>query len=301
MEILAKHIFKETVFNEERNAYNCFEYINYYEENIHDYISFTDSDGKKVTIYDGSKIEDLCDSINLEVAKEVIKDIINDKKLDKLQKDLFNEGKEICMVNICLLAIFLIEKNKSKYCFLLKPQIKDTLSELKKVKKITFTNEDETKVESTSSLLIKTIIDSLKEIKEDNYAVLKYARIDELVNKSVIQAYFVNDMSEFLNKYFPVKRKKNALVSTKEQELIRYLMEKYKLSPVVVTDSRFRQLKMLYKDIKNYDNPKIAKLPEFGYVPFRFIPYSLWSKGKIDIKDLNSFDMKIGDIFNFEF
>ncbi len=65
------------------------------------------------------------------------------------------------MFNLFILAIFLVMRGKSRYVFLLKPRIQETLSALNNVTKITFTNADGTTTESTSSTLIKAIMETL--------------------------------------------------------------------------------------------------------------------------------------------
>jgi hypothetical protein len=102
----------------------------------------------------------------------------------------------------------------------------------------------------------------------------------------------------FLHKYFPVKRKKDALISTKEVELILYLMKIFGLSTVELTNKRYWQLMKIYKDIKsttdfgemNIDGKKIV-------TPLYFIPYSIWKNGKIEwTEDIPSFNAKKGTI-----
>ena len=205
-----------------------------------------------------------------------------------------------------ILSKFLVERGKSRYLFLLKPTISETLSALKDVSKITFTHKNNTKVESTSRYLIEKIMEVLeaeKESKNKNYEVEKIVTWDKVSNNSIMQSYFVNDLTMFLNKYFPVKRKKDALVSTKEVELILYLMKIFGLSTVELTNKRYWQLMKIYRDIDSHN----TEYGEFNIndvkviIPIYFIPYSLWSNGKIEWtgKDIPKLNGEIGTTIQF--
>lgn len=151
--------------------------------------------------------------------------------------------------------MFLVERGKARYVFLLKPTIQETLSALGEVSKITFTHKDGTTVESSSETLIKEIRNALEANKEcdaHTYQVEKIVTWDKVANNSVMQSYFVHDLSVFLNQYFPVKRKKDAQVSTKEVELILYLMKLFGLSKEELTNKRYWQLMNTYKRINKH-------------------------------------------------
>lgn len=118
-----------------------------------------------------------------------------------------------------------------------------------------------------------------------------------------MQSYFVHDLSVFLNKYFPVKRKKNALISTKEVELILYLMKLFGLSNFELTNKRYWQLMNTYERM----DKRITDLGEFSIngktvtMPLLFIPYSMWNNGKIDWidRDLPRFNGEVGYSIKF--
>lgn len=266
---------------------NPFVYLHFYEEKIHPYTVLEGNDNR---FYDGVSVDEFMNRHKEGFLMEFM-NFINDeklgKKIDKIQEELLEEGKQVCVINLFMLGLFLVEKAKSKYFWLLKPQIKETLAELKEIKKITFTNTDGTKVESNSDALIKTVLEALEAKKDEtNYEVAKMVSWDKLSNNVLLQSYFIHDLTEFLNKYFPVKRKNDALISMKEQELIALLMYHLKLSPTIVTESRYRQLRLYYNNIKKVNT-------DFCNFPFAdgehklmimpdFIPYSKWKKGKID-------------------
>jgi len=279
-----------------------FVYLHFYEEKIHPYTVLEGNDNR---FYDGVSVDEFMNRHKEGFLMEFM-NFINDeklgKKIDKIQEELLEEGKQVCVINLFMLGLFLVEKAKSKYFWLLKPQIKETLAELKDVKKITFTNTDGTKVESNSETLIKTVLEALEAKKDETkYEVVKMVSWDKISNNVLLQSYFIHDLTEFLNKYFPVKRKNDALISMKEQELISLLMYHFKLSPTVVTDSRYRQLRLYYNNIKktnksfcNFpfaDGHKLMVMPDF-------IPYSKWKK-KIDWTDDVIFTPDEGDKFTF--
>lgn len=282
-----------------------FDYLEFYDANIHPYdvFQFYDGPGK---IYEGITADEFLLRHKKEGFIGAAQLILNDKKLSELQEELEAEGKQVCMFNLYILCLFLIEKAKMKYVALLKPTTQDILSELKNVSKITFNNEDGTTVESTSDTLIKTVLEALEAKKEhttQQYEVEKVVTWDKVSNKILIQSCFVYDLSVFLFEYFPVLRKKRALVSAKEKKLILYLLKLFGLSPEQPTDKRWFQLMNYYKQIKN-SGTEMQKLKADGktlLLRLCFIPYSMWHNGKIDWtdKDLPKFDGEIGCTIKF--
>lgn len=286
--------------------YNNFNYVDYYCEHLLDYYTFKDTDGKEVKIYNCitlkeftaqfSKVNPDFDEIGF------FQKIISEKRLDKLQTALESEGKRVCMFNMCILALYILEKAKCRYLVLLKPTVDDTLAELKDVKKITFTNEDGSKVESNLKGLIASMLNNAKGDEKTKYEVDRVITWDKVSDNKLMQSLFVHDLSVFLNDYFKVKRKKDALVSTKEQELIRYLMYFFGLTPAVVTDSRYRQLMAYYKNIV-MPNQDIHCLNIDGkprYIKFDFINYQTWKSGKIDWTKYRPFEINLGDTIQFQ-
>lgn len=279
-----------------------FDYIDFYEANIHPYNILYLEEGEH-KVYEGITAKDF-HLQHKEGFLDIVQPLLQDERLSQLQDDLEKEGKQVCMFNMYLLAMFLVERGKSRLLFLLKPSISETLSALKDVSKITFTNKDGSTVESSSDILIEKVMEVLEAEKETkNYEVEKIITWDKVSNNSVMQSYFVNDLTMFLNKYFPVKRKKDALVSTKEVELILYLMKLFNLSTVELTNKRYWQLMKTYKEIdkheKEYGQFNIDGMKMI--TPIYFIPYSIWHNGKIEWtgKDIPKFNGEIDTIIQF--
>ena len=196
-----------------------FDYLEFYESNIHPYEDFKLGNESK-RIYEGITASEFRKKHKAGFLN-VMQEVLNDKRLEKLQEELETEEKQVCMFNLYILAMFLVERCKTRYVFLLKPTIQETLSALNNVSKITFTNRDGSIAESTSDILIQTLLDALEANKEcdtDTCQVEKVVAWDKVANNSVMQSYFVHDLSAFLHEYFPVKRKKDAQISTKEVE-----------------------------------------------------------------------------------
>lgn len=281
-----------------------FDYLEFYEANIHPYDEFKFGEKPK-RIYEGITANEFLRE-HKEGFLNVIQEVLNNKRLNKLQGELEAEDKQVCMFNMYILSMFLVERGKTRYVFLLKPTIQETLSALGDVSKIAFTNKDGTTVESTSNILIKGILNMLETNKEcdaNTYQVEKMVTWDKISNNSIMQSYFVHDLSVFLNKYFPVKRKKDAQVSTKEVELILYLMKFFGLSKEELTNKRYWQLMNTYERINHH----ITDLGEFTIngktvsMPLLFIPYSMWNNGKFDWanKDVPRFNGEVGCTIKF--
>lgn len=272
-----------------------FEYLDFYEANAHPYHEFMFEEGRE-KVYEGITAKDF-HLRHKEGFWHIVQPILQDKRLEQLQDELEEEGKQVCMFNMYILAMFLVEKSKSRYLFLLKPTISETLSALKDVSKITFTNKDGSTVESSSSFLIKMVMEILEANKESdamNYEVDKVETWDKVSNNSIMQSYFVKDLTMFLHTYFPVKRKKNALISKKEVELILYLMKIFNLSTVELTNKRYWQLMKTYQDI-NKQIPEYLE-HEGSLIPLYFIPYPVWSNSKVEWtgEELPVFSIKEG-------
>lgn len=284
-------------------VHNCFDYLDFYSTQIQPY-NILYLDNKKYKIYEGIT----ADEFQLEYKNflELMELLLPDKKLSKLQDELEEEGKQVCMFNMYVLAKFLVERGKSRYVFLLKPKISDVLATLNGVSKISFTNGDGTIIKSASPKLIQVIMEALEEKKDADQSTFEVDKIvtwDKVSNKSVMQSYFVHDLAIFLNKYFPVKRKKDALISTKEVELILYLMHLVGLSTTILTNKRHWQLMSLYKQIKDQEQGygKFNIDGKEHIIPLTFIPYSIWNNGKIDwtVKELSELELKKGDTIKF--
>lgn len=285
-------------------VFNPFDYLDFYEANIHSYNIYK-SEVDELKIYEGMKAEEFQEK-HKDGYLALFQYVLKEERLSELQNELEAENKQVCMVNLCILSLFLLEKGRARYLFLMKPTISETLSALKNVSKISFTNKDGTTVESSSKVLIKTVMETLEtksKIDETDHEFEKLVTWDKLADKSVMQSYFVHDLAMFLNKYFPVKRKKDALVSTKEVELILYLMKLVGLSTVELTNKRYWQLMKIYETI-NRQPTNLSKFNINGkpvIIPTQYIPYSVWKNGKIDWTDdiIPETTIKEGDTIQF--
>ncbi len=288
MNVYSQHI----ITNPDNNTQELypFHYLEFYEANIHPYDEFTINE-RSERINQGCMAQDFFQS-HKDGFQKIIPHILNDSKLSKLQNELESEGKQVCMFNLFILAMFLVMRGKSRYVFLLKPRIQETLSALNNVTQITFTNADGTTTESTNSTLIKEVMKTLEAQKTSDsksYKIEKIVSWAQLSNKSVLQSYFVHDLTIFLNRYFPMKRKKDAQVSTKEVELILYLMKLVDLSKEELTNKRYWQLMATYEKISHHttDMGQFRINGTDRLIPLIFIPYEAWSKGKIDWTEEN--------------
>ncbi|WP_302457845.1 hypothetical protein [Mediterranea massiliensis] len=288
MNVYSQHI----ITNPDNNTQELypFHYLEFYEANIHPYDEFTINE-RSERINQGCMAQDFFQS-HKDGFQKIIPLILNDSKLSKLQNELESEGKQVCMFNLFILAMFLVMRGKSRYVFLLKPRIQETLSALNNVTQITFTNADGTTTESTNSTLIKEVMKTLEAQKTSDsksYKIEKIVSWAQLSNKSVLQSYFVHDLTIFLNRYFPMKRKKDAQVSTKEVELILYLMKLVDLSKEELTNKRYWQLMATYEKISHHttDMGQFRINGTDRLIPLIFIPYEAWSKGKIDWTEEN--------------
>ena len=217
MKTYSQHIIE--VENGKREIYP-FNYLEFYVDNIQPYTQFEDSPEK---IYEGITEDDFFKSYPNGFS-DLFKLLLFDKRLIQLQDELENEHKQVCLFNMAVLSQFLIERGKSRYLYLLRPSISETLAELKDVSKITFTNKDGSMVESKSTILIKKVMETLESEKDSdalNCQVEKIVTWDKFSNNSIMQSYFVHDLTMFLHKYFPIKRKKDALISTKEVDFVK--------------------------------------------------------------------------------
>ena len=168
-----------------------FDYLDFYEVHAHPYHEFMFEEGRE-KVYEGITARDF-HLRHKEGFWHIVQPILQDKRLEQLQDELEEEGKQVCMFNMYILAMFLVEKSKSRYLFLLKPTISETLSALKDVSKITFINKDGSTVESSSSILIKM---------EDELSTVEPSLLIKVIFETSFKADNVSDIVGFSkNKY----------------------------------------------------------------------------------------------------
>ena len=230
-----------------------FDYLEFYASNIHPYDEIKLGEKSK-RIHEGITASEF-HRTHKEGFLNVATEVLQNKRLARLQEELEAEGKQVCMFNLYILSMFLVERGKARYVFLLKPTIQETLSALGEVSKITFTHKDGTTVESTSETLIKEVRNALEASKgrdAHTYQVEKVVTWDKVANNSVMQNW---------------------------------------------------QLMNTYKRI----NKHVTDVGEFTIdgktliIPLQFIPYSMWSNGKIDWtdKDLPRLEVETGCTIKF--
>lgn len=282
-------VFEENIRG---NEIYPFDYLEYYNANIQGYLEL---EGTK--IYDGITVDEFKQHYsNGFLELEDINKLINDKRLEKLQEELLTEGKRICVFNMYALCMYLVMKAKTHYVILLEPTVEDLIE--KDFTSITYNYDDGTSVKST--MLIDKIKELLAQKKERKYKVEKVVTWDEVSNKALVNSFFVHDLAEFLHRYFPVKRKKDALVSTKEVELILYMLKLMGLVPEEPTNKRFWQLLAYYDKVYHPINENfiISSVRDKGKeitAVLCFIPYKIWSAGKIDWQNLQTIKLDAGD------
>lgn len=291
MKVYSQHIRTE----EGRSGLYPFDYIDYYCANIQGYMEF--EDGRRM--YDGITINEFKRKYNDGfMTLEDIQSVLSDKRLDELQAKLEAEGKQVCMFNLYILCMYLIMKARTRYVILLKPTIEDLLA--KEITSITINYKDGSKIESAT--LAKDIRDLMEKPKQTSYEVEKIVTWDKVSNKILVNSFFVSDLSEFLHNYFPVKRKMNAKVSTTEVALILYMMKLLGLVPAEPTNKRFWQLKKYYEDVYKpfYSDVSVVRVEgKELLMQLCYIPYKIWSSGKIDWDNLPELELKEGDTIQF--
>lgn len=298
-----------TYFNEQLGT-NCFDftiYLKYFSDNIQLYedLYLDGPDNPPIRMYEGMTLNEFIKDFirtpeqDLERSKEIINWYVEEANhndfLIGLQQNLISEGKQISFGNLITLARFLYAKSRNRWFALLGPtraDIEESLSSLGTISNVTFTNSKGKSLNVSSESVIKQLITSIRGKKEDEELyVVKLVQWDKVANNSIMQSIFIHDLTQFLHDFFPegLKRKRGALISTAEQKLIRWAMQYVGLSPVMVTDSRYRQLLLMYDKIDrrpsyhSYSFPrKNDKNKDTMIIPLDFIPWKQWCGGKLD-------------------
>lgn len=258
-------------------------YINYFIDNIQNKIEL---DGETYLEGDIGGQKFLAELYSTFQQSEELIRWSNDKKLDKLHQELKKAGLKLCPMNFYTLCSYILSVVKEQYLALLKPTIEDTLSELSDIKSITFNLKNGETIQSSNSELIKLTLENLHKHSEDTvYEVEKIVKIDEATNRILLQSAFVYLVASFLSEYFKdfPRRSNCCIVSAKEQDLILYMLYFLGLSPVPLTDSRFRQLVSHYKTHRH--RVTLANIPDIGLIPIQLIKYKDWKDGNIQIDE----------------
>lgn len=284
----------EDILDKENNSIYIDKYISFFMDKLQD----------KMVLEDGSTILEnelasktfLNNQLDNWNKSDDFKKWLADDTLDKIHKEIKGKGMHLCPLNFFTLCQYILNLIKSQYFVLLKPTIADTIAELKDVKSITFENGDNTKITTNNTNAIKCIIDSLKADSCTSYEAFKIVSIDKMTNKVLLQASFAYNVSLFLKCYFAdyPRRSNCCMVSSTEQKLILYMLYFFGLSPVQLTDSRYRQLIGYYQ--KHRSRVTISKLQNVGIVPIELVKYKQWKDG-IDLDKISP--MEVGETVNF--
>ena len=256
-----------------------YDYLHFFVDNIQQYKDLypDGEDAPPVRMYEGLSVNEYFKKYvgkNIKKQADAIYRVWHQRELKSikeeqcdlilLQRKLELEGKQVCFVNFILLAEFIKEKCESRYFAIMEPTIDDILDSVEKldgVSRVVFgDNEGEE---------VKEYIELIKAFRGKSYTDRRVLKVKEikswssLKNKEIIKTLFVQDMIQFLNKYFPGRRRINSPVSTAEQELICWAMFHVGLSKTKVSNGDYRRYKSLYKKSNIDRHPDYKILPEW--------------------------------------
>ena len=196
------------------------------------------------------------------------------KYVPKVDFDTFNEqvefnGDKEELYMLCCYIIYVIEQH---YFVKLRP----TLEELNAdgLEGITLKYKKGSDITLNSGSIIKDVANAIGASRNGEYKVDNICKLDEVANSTYIQSMFAVELANFLHYYFPVKRKKDSLVSTDEQDMIIKILHLFKLTPYLVVRSRYRQLLMLADRFK--ENLSWINLQD-QLLPITFIKWKQWN------------------------
>ena len=255
--------------------YNVCAYCDYFVENLQDMLISENS-----IIRNRMSIERFKKFYPKSIIDYGLLKLDNDSNLLKIIKELKAIGVNLDLPNFYVLCKYINALIRNDGYILLKPTFKDTLSELEDVVEISFKNKNGQVVTTTNSVLVEHLIETIKQIKDDGrYETYKIARIDKagLVNNRLLQIRFVYLTTAFLQDYFKdAHRRSNAMLDTKEQNLIMKMMAKMELSSVELNEDSYRKIVSEARKIANY-NDNIDQLTKEGVT---YIKYEDWHNRK---------------------
>ena len=255
--------------------YNVCAYCDYFVENLQDMLISENS-----IIRNRMSIERFKKFYPKSIIDYGLLKLDNDSNLLKIIKELKAIGVNLDLPNFYVLCKYINALIRNDGYVLLKPTFKDTISELEDVVEISFKNKNGQVVTTTNSVLVEHLIETIKQIKDDGrYETYKIARIDKagLVNNRLLQIRFVYLTTAFLQDYFKdAHRRSNAMLDTKEQNLIMKMMAKMELSSVELNEDSYRKIVSEARKIANY-NDNIDQLTKEGVT---YIKYEDWHNRK---------------------
>lgn len=194
--------------------------------------------------------------------------------------DTFNEqiefdGDKEELYELCCYIIYVMEQH---YFVKLRPtakEINDEVDKMNEVASITITDKGGKTFTFNTEYAMKNVMDTIRaNTTADGYETDKICKLPEVANNTYIQSMFAVELANFLHYYFPVKRKKDSLVSTNEQDMILKILHLFKLTPYLVKRSRFRQLLMVADKFK--ENLSWVNL-QGQLLPVTFIKWKQWN------------------------
>ena len=186
------------------------------------------------------------------------------------------------------LCSYIREIINRRLALLLKPDLKDTLSEiqgLENIDSISFELKNG-RIHTTDFCEVKKIIwESLKNSDEPTIGFHKILKKVDVYTQEYGEIEFVRYISRFFHEYFSgVKRRKNSYLTITEQKIICFLLMYFGFSPEKVQESRFRQL--FNSKYNAIDHIMPLNIPGFFEsnvkLYLEYIPYKIWSRGKIN-------------------
>lgn len=196
------------------------------------------------------------------------------KYVPKVDFDTFNEqvefnGDKEELYMLCCYIIYVIEQH---YFVKLRP----TLEELNAdgLEGITLKYKKGSDITLNGGSIIEDVANAIGASRNGEYRVDSICKLDEVANNTYLQSMFTVELANFLHYYFPVKRKKDSLVSTDEQDMIIKILHLFKLTPYLVVRSRYRQLLMLADRFK--ENLSWINLQD-RLLPVTFIKWKQWN------------------------
>lgn len=192
----------------------------------------------------------------------------------KVEFDTFNEqvefnGDKEELYMLCCYITYVIEQH---YFVKLRP----TLEELNAdgLEGITLKYKKGSDITLNGGSIIEDVANAIGASRNGEYRVDSICKLDEVANNTYLQSMFTVELANFLHYYFPVKRKKDSLVSTDEQDMIIKILHLFKLTPYLVVRSRYRQLLMLADRFK--ENLSWINLQD-RLLPVTFIKWKQWN------------------------
>lgn len=195
-------------------------------------------------------------------------DIISEKTTQTLNDKLLKEGKVLDWANLIMLSYYFKYDITSKpFVVVNQPQneIIEKINSLGALTKIRLEGKN-----GSAILGNKDILEALKQfvklqMTQDNEAFVfeEVTTFGKIADKSIIAAYFVGMITDFLHKKFPGPRKKGSLISVSEQELVFLMLKTIGISNGFSTQDRSRYRQLLALKDKITFNPNLVAIPDF--------------------------------------